>query len=155
LAHHSDPDFDRKLRELGAVPLMHSIWAARTALTAKELKDVLRKTLDDNDRILGGGSLRRLLLCATVKDSGGAHNDAGTVFKLTLSGVPTTLYSFPASGQARSRARISSSSPSSLRGRFVEADVAEVGDVAAGVVPAPVAELPGEVYGVLARFRKF
>ena len=31
---------------------MHSIWAARTVLTAKELKDALRKTLDDSDRIL-------------------------------------------------------------------------------------------------------
>jgi len=51
-AHHSYPDFDQKLRELRAVPLMHSIWATRTVLTAKELKDVLRKTLDDSDRIL-------------------------------------------------------------------------------------------------------
>ena len=30
---------------------MHSIWAARTVLTAK-VKDALRKTLDDSDRIL-------------------------------------------------------------------------------------------------------
>jgi hypothetical protein len=52
LAHHSYPEFDQKLRELRAIPLMHSIWAARTLLTAKELKDVLRKTLDENDRIL-------------------------------------------------------------------------------------------------------
>ena len=51
-AHHSYPEFDQKLRELRAVPLMHSIWAARTVLTAKELKDALRKTLDDSDRIL-------------------------------------------------------------------------------------------------------
>ena len=51
-AHHSYPVFDQKLRELRAVPLMHSIWAARTVLTAKELKDALRKTLDDSDRIL-------------------------------------------------------------------------------------------------------
>ena len=51
-AHHSYPVFDQKLRELRAVPLMHSISAARTVLTAKELKDALRKTLDDNDRIL-------------------------------------------------------------------------------------------------------
>lgn len=44
-AHHSYADFDQKLRELRAVPLMHSIWAARTVLTAKELKEVLRKTV--------------------------------------------------------------------------------------------------------------
>jgi dethiobiotin synthetase len=63
-AHHSYAEFDQKLRELRAMPLMHSIWAARTVLTAKELKDVLRKTLDDNDRILvvevsGGWASRR------------------------------------------------------------------------------------------------
>ncbi len=63
-AHHSYPEFDQKLRELRAVPLMHSIWAARTGLTAKELKDLLRKTLDDNDTILvvevsGGWASRR------------------------------------------------------------------------------------------------
>jgi hypothetical protein len=52
LAHHSYPEFDQKLRELRAIPLMHSIWAARTVLTAKELKEALRKTLDDGDRIL-------------------------------------------------------------------------------------------------------
>ena len=51
-AHHSYPEFDQKLRELRAVPLIHSIWAARTPLTATELKDALRKTLDDSDRIL-------------------------------------------------------------------------------------------------------
>ena len=51
-AHHSYPEFDQKLRELRAIPLMHSIWAARTVLTAKELKDALRKALDDSDRIL-------------------------------------------------------------------------------------------------------
>ena len=51
-AHHSYPEFDQKLPELRAIPLMHSIWAARTVLTAKELKDALRKTLDDSDRIL-------------------------------------------------------------------------------------------------------
>src|SRR5438552_18390474 len=51
-AYHSYPEFDQKLRELRAVPLMHSIWAARTPLTATELKDALRKTLDDSDRIL-------------------------------------------------------------------------------------------------------
>jgi hypothetical protein len=39
---------------------MHSIWAARIVLTANELKDVLRKTLDENDRILVVGSLWRL-----------------------------------------------------------------------------------------------
>jgi len=51
-AHHSYPAFDQKLRELRAVPLMHSIWAARSVLTAKELKDVLRETVDDTDKIL-------------------------------------------------------------------------------------------------------
>jgi hypothetical protein len=44
--------FDQKLRKLRAISLMHSISAARTVLTAKELKDALRKTLDDRDRIL-------------------------------------------------------------------------------------------------------
>jgi len=39
-AHHSYPEFDQKLRELRAIPLMHSIWAARTVLTAKELKEM-------------------------------------------------------------------------------------------------------------------
>ena len=63
-AHHSYPEFDQKLRELKAVPLMHSIWAARTPLTATELKYALRKTLDDSDRILvvevsGGWASRR------------------------------------------------------------------------------------------------
>jgi len=50
--YRSYPDFDQKLRELKAVPLMHSIWAVRTAMTAPELKEVLRRTLDDGDRIL-------------------------------------------------------------------------------------------------------
>jgi hypothetical protein len=50
-AHHSYSEFDQKLHELGAVPLMHSIWAARTVLTAKELKEALRKNLDDRDRV--------------------------------------------------------------------------------------------------------
>ena len=63
-AHHSYPEFDQKLRELRAIPLMHSIWAARTVPTANELKDVLRKTLDENERILvvevsGGWASRR------------------------------------------------------------------------------------------------
>ena len=63
-AHHSYSEFDQKLRELRAIPLMHSIWAARTVLTAKELKEALRKTLDDRDRILvvevcGGWASRR------------------------------------------------------------------------------------------------
>ena len=31
---------------------MHSIWATRTMLTATELKDALRKTLDHSDKIL-------------------------------------------------------------------------------------------------------
>ena len=48
-AHHSYPEFDEKLRELRAIPLMHSIWAARTVLTARE---ALGKTLDHGDRIL-------------------------------------------------------------------------------------------------------
>jgi hypothetical protein len=51
-AHHRHLGFDQKLRKLRAISLMHSIWAARTVLTAKELKDALRKTLDDRDRIL-------------------------------------------------------------------------------------------------------
>ena len=64
VAHHGYPEFDQKLRELKAVPLMHSIWAARTPLTATELKYALRKTLDDSDRILvvevsGGWASRR------------------------------------------------------------------------------------------------
>jgi len=64
LAHHGYPEFDQKLRELRAIPLMHSIWAARTVLTAKELKEALRKTLDDGERILvvevsGGWGSRR------------------------------------------------------------------------------------------------
>ena len=63
-AHHSCPEFDQKLCELRAIPLMHSIWAARTVLTATELKDALRRTLDDDDRILvvevsGGWASRR------------------------------------------------------------------------------------------------
>ena len=63
-AHHSYPEFDQKLRELRAVPLMHSIWAARAGLTAAELKDALRKIVDENDRILvvevsGGWASRR------------------------------------------------------------------------------------------------
>ena len=45
-AHHTYPELDQKLRELKAVLLMHSIWAARTPLTATELKDALRKTLE-------------------------------------------------------------------------------------------------------------
>jgi hypothetical protein len=44
-AHHSYPEFDQKLRELRAIP--HSIWAPRTVLTATELKDALRGTLDE------------------------------------------------------------------------------------------------------------
>ena len=64
LGHRSYAEFEHKLRELRAVPLMHSIWAARTPLTATELKDALRKTLDDSDRILvvevsGGWASRR------------------------------------------------------------------------------------------------
>ena len=63
-AHHSYAEFDQKLRELRAVLLMHSIWTARTVLTAKQLKEALRKTLDDGDRILvvevsGGWASRR------------------------------------------------------------------------------------------------
>jgi len=46
LGHRSYAEFDEKLKELRAVPLMHSIWAARTVLTATELKDVLRKLSD-------------------------------------------------------------------------------------------------------------
>ena len=42
--HRSYPDFDQKLHDLRAVPLMHSIWAVRTAITALELKEILRRT---------------------------------------------------------------------------------------------------------------
>jgi len=45
LGHRSYAEFDEKLKELGAVPLMHSIRAARTVFTATELKDALRKLL--------------------------------------------------------------------------------------------------------------
>ena len=38
LQHRSYPDFERKLHELKAVPLMHSIWAAGTSMSAVELK---------------------------------------------------------------------------------------------------------------------
>jgi len=31
---------------------MHGVWAARSSLTAAELKEELRKTLEDTDRIL-------------------------------------------------------------------------------------------------------
>jgi hypothetical protein len=63
-AHHSYPEFDQKLRDLEAVPLMLSIWATRTSLTATQLKDALRETVDENDRILvvevsGGWASRR------------------------------------------------------------------------------------------------
>jgi hypothetical protein len=72
-AHDSYPELDQKLRELRAIPLMHSIWAARTVLTARELRDALRKTLDDSDRILvvevsAGWASRR------------AENDLGELF---------------------------------------------------------------------------
>ncbi len=52
LGRRSYAEFDEKLKELRAVPLMHSIWAVRTVFTATELKDVLRKLLDNQDRIL-------------------------------------------------------------------------------------------------------
>jgi hypothetical protein len=48
----SCPGFDRKLQELRALPLMHGIWAARAAMTAAQLKQALRKTTAETDRIL-------------------------------------------------------------------------------------------------------
>jgi hypothetical protein len=45
-------DFNVKLQELRALPLMHGIWAARSALTAAQLKQELRKTLEEKDQIL-------------------------------------------------------------------------------------------------------
>jgi hypothetical protein len=52
LQHRSYPDFERKLRELKAVPLMHSIWAVGTRLSAAELKRALRAVVGEYDRIL-------------------------------------------------------------------------------------------------------
>src|SRR5437016_3971808 len=45
-------DFNLKLQELRALPLMHGIWATRSSLTAVQLKQELRKTLEETDRIL-------------------------------------------------------------------------------------------------------
>ena len=44
--------FNQKLKELRALPLMHGVWAARSSLTAAQLKQDLRKTLEEADRIL-------------------------------------------------------------------------------------------------------
>ena len=44
--------FDQKLQELRALSLMHGVWAARSPLTAAQLKQELRKVLEDTDRIL-------------------------------------------------------------------------------------------------------
>ena len=52
LQHRSYPDFERKLHELKAVPLMHSIWAAGTSMSALELKRALRAVVGEFDRIL-------------------------------------------------------------------------------------------------------
>jgi hypothetical protein len=52
LQHRSYPDFERKLRELKAVPLMYSIWAVGTSLSAVELKRALRAVVGEYDRIL-------------------------------------------------------------------------------------------------------
>jgi hypothetical protein len=48
----SCPGFDRKLQELRALPLMHGIWATRTAMTATQLKQALRNATAEADRIL-------------------------------------------------------------------------------------------------------
>jgi hypothetical protein len=68
-AQHSYTEFDQKLRELRA----HSIWAARTVLKAKDLKDALRKTLDDCDRIL-------VVEVSAGWASRGAENNLGELF---------------------------------------------------------------------------
>ena len=52
LQHRSYPDFERKLRELKAAPLIHSIWAVGTSLSAVELKQALRAVVGEYDRIL-------------------------------------------------------------------------------------------------------
>ena len=52
LQHRSYPDFERKLHELKAVPLMHWIWAAGTSMSAVELKRGLRAVVGEFDRIL-------------------------------------------------------------------------------------------------------
>ena len=52
LEPRSYPRFDQKLRELHAVPLMHGIWAARAAMSAAQLREVLRQSIAGGDRIL-------------------------------------------------------------------------------------------------------
>ena len=52
LQHRSYPDFERTLRDLKAVPLMRSIWAVGTSLSAGELKRALRAVVGEYDRIL-------------------------------------------------------------------------------------------------------
>jgi hypothetical protein len=44
--------FNQKLKELRALPLMHGVWAARSSLTAAQLKQELHKRLEETDRIL-------------------------------------------------------------------------------------------------------
>ena len=50
--HHSYSDLQRKLRELKAVPLIRSMWAVGTSLSAVELKRVLRAVVGEYDRIV-------------------------------------------------------------------------------------------------------
>ena len=50
LQHRSYPDFERTLRDLKAVPLMRSIWAVGTSLSAGELKRALRAVVGEYDR---------------------------------------------------------------------------------------------------------
>jgi hypothetical protein len=52
LERRSYREFEQKLRELKAVPLMHSIWAAGTDMSAAELKRTLRSALAEYDPIL-------------------------------------------------------------------------------------------------------
>jgi hypothetical protein len=52
LQRRSYPDFERTLRDLKAVPLMRSIWAVGTSLSAGELKRALRAVVGEYDRIL-------------------------------------------------------------------------------------------------------
>jgi len=52
LQHRSYPNLERTLRDLKAVPLIRSIWAAGTSLSAGELKRALRAVVGEYDRIL-------------------------------------------------------------------------------------------------------
>jgi hypothetical protein len=50
LQHRSYPNLERTLRDLKAVPLMRSIWAVGTSLSAGELKRALRAVVGEYDR---------------------------------------------------------------------------------------------------------